>query len=221
MKHDLSERHAYRIVGQHRGTQHYVPTLPTDEDTPTRAIVAMASEHRLGCNVRGVGSSGSICRIPAASRKLDGLKGLDVPGEVGDLQHVRREIGSLLRTVFHSAQDDLWDTGGFRIVGDASRLAAIKPQELASGSHQFLDGRPVLLFPEGRVAASLVVSIRKLFARRCPTQAEFGTSCGEQARRAHAPKGRSVGPPQARQGLVVKDEDEVRSQASPLNRRWI
>jgi hypothetical protein len=37
-KYGLSERHACRIVGQHRGTQRYVPTLPADEDGLTRAI---------------------------------------------------------------------------------------------------------------------------------------------------------------------------------------
>jgi transposase InsO family protein len=49
-KYGLSERHACRIVGQHRGTQRYVPTLPADEDGLTRAIVALASEYgRYGC----------------------------------------------------------------------------------------------------------------------------------------------------------------------------
>ncbi|MET3413785.1 hypothetical protein ABIC30_004975 [Methylobacterium sp. 1030] len=45
MKYGLSERHACRIVGQHRGTQRYVPTVPADEDGLTRAIVALASEY--------------------------------------------------------------------------------------------------------------------------------------------------------------------------------
>ncbi len=44
-KYGLSERHACRIVGQHRGTQRYVPTLPADEDGLTRAIIALASEY--------------------------------------------------------------------------------------------------------------------------------------------------------------------------------
>ena len=44
-KYGLSERHACRIVGQHRGTQRYVPTLLADEDGLTRAIVALASEY--------------------------------------------------------------------------------------------------------------------------------------------------------------------------------
>jgi hypothetical protein len=43
-KYGLSERHACRIVGQHRGTQRYVPALLADEDALTRAIVALASE---------------------------------------------------------------------------------------------------------------------------------------------------------------------------------
>jgi putative transposase len=44
-KYGLSERHAYRIVGQHRGTQRYMPTVPADEDALTRAVVALASEY--------------------------------------------------------------------------------------------------------------------------------------------------------------------------------
>ncbi|GAB6842019.1 hypothetical protein JCM2811A_16620 [Methylorubrum rhodinum] len=44
-KYNLSERHACRIVGQHRGTQRYVPTVPVDEDALTRAIIALASEY--------------------------------------------------------------------------------------------------------------------------------------------------------------------------------
>jgi len=44
-KYGLSERHACRIVGQHRGTQRYVPTLLADEDALTHAIVALASEY--------------------------------------------------------------------------------------------------------------------------------------------------------------------------------
>jgi hypothetical protein len=39
------ERHACRIVGQHRGTQRYVPTVAADEDELTRAIIALASEY--------------------------------------------------------------------------------------------------------------------------------------------------------------------------------
>ncbi len=44
-KYGLSERHACRIVGQHRGTQRSVPTLLADEDALTRAIIALASEY--------------------------------------------------------------------------------------------------------------------------------------------------------------------------------
>lgn len=42
-KYGLSERHACRIVGQHRGTQRYVPTVLADEDELTRAVIALAS----------------------------------------------------------------------------------------------------------------------------------------------------------------------------------
>lgn len=34
-KYGLPERHACRIVGQHRGTQRYAPTVPADEDVLT------------------------------------------------------------------------------------------------------------------------------------------------------------------------------------------
>ncbi|ACL62515.1 hypothetical protein Mnod_8384 (plasmid) [Methylobacterium nodulans ORS 2060] len=44
-KYGLSERHACRIVGQHRGTHRYVPTVPADEDALTCAIIALASEY--------------------------------------------------------------------------------------------------------------------------------------------------------------------------------
>ncbi len=44
-KYGLSERRACRIVGQHRGTRRYVPTLPADEDALTQAIIALASEY--------------------------------------------------------------------------------------------------------------------------------------------------------------------------------
>ncbi|GAA0237699.1 hypothetical protein GCM10008965_02430 [Methylorubrum aminovorans] len=41
-KYGLSERHVCRIVGYHRDTQRYVPTVLADEDALTRAIVALA-----------------------------------------------------------------------------------------------------------------------------------------------------------------------------------
>lgn len=44
-KYDLCERPARRNVGQHRGTQRYVSTLPADEDTLTRAIIALTFEY--------------------------------------------------------------------------------------------------------------------------------------------------------------------------------
>jgi transposase InsO family protein len=44
-RYGLSERHACRLVSQHRGTQRYVPTLQADEDALTRSIVALASEY--------------------------------------------------------------------------------------------------------------------------------------------------------------------------------
>ena len=44
-KYGLSERHACRIVGQHRGTQRYVPTVLADEDALTQAMIALASAY--------------------------------------------------------------------------------------------------------------------------------------------------------------------------------
>jgi hypothetical protein len=44
-KHELSERHACRLVNQWRGTQRYLPIQRTDEDALTRAIITLASEY--------------------------------------------------------------------------------------------------------------------------------------------------------------------------------
>ena len=44
-KYDLCERPARRNVGQQRGTQRYVSTLPADEDALTRAIIALTFEY--------------------------------------------------------------------------------------------------------------------------------------------------------------------------------
>ena len=44
-KHELSERHACRLVNQWRGTQRYVPIQRVDEDALTRAIITLASEY--------------------------------------------------------------------------------------------------------------------------------------------------------------------------------
>ena len=44
-KYGLSERHACRIVGQHRGTQRYSTIVRSDEDALTRAIVSLASQY--------------------------------------------------------------------------------------------------------------------------------------------------------------------------------
>jgi len=44
-KHELSERHACRLVNQWRGTQRYLPIQRADEDALTRAIITLASEY--------------------------------------------------------------------------------------------------------------------------------------------------------------------------------
>jgi putative transposase len=41
----VSERHACRLLGQGRGTQRYEGIYRADEDTLTRAIIALASEY--------------------------------------------------------------------------------------------------------------------------------------------------------------------------------
>jgi transposase InsO family protein len=41
----VSERRACRILKQWRGTQRYQPTVRSDEDALTEAIIAMASEY--------------------------------------------------------------------------------------------------------------------------------------------------------------------------------
>lgn len=69
-KYSLSERHACRIVGQHRGTQRYVPTVPADEEALTRALIALASEYgrygyrRVTALLQAAGwQVGELCRI--------------------------------------------------------------------------------------------------------------------------------------------------------------
>ena len=44
-KHELSERHACRLVNQWRGTQRYVPIQRVDEDALTRDIITLASQY--------------------------------------------------------------------------------------------------------------------------------------------------------------------------------
>ncbi len=44
-KHELSERHACRLVNQWRGTQRYLPIQRVDEDALTQAIITLASEY--------------------------------------------------------------------------------------------------------------------------------------------------------------------------------
>src|SRR6202041_3897540 len=44
-KHELSERHACRLLGQWRRTQRYAAIQRIDEDALTEAIVALASEY--------------------------------------------------------------------------------------------------------------------------------------------------------------------------------
>ena len=74
-KYDLSERHACRIVGQHRGTQRYVPTVPADEDALTRAIIALASEYG---RLMATAASPRCCRQRAGRWGKTGFSGSGV-----------------------------------------------------------------------------------------------------------------------------------------------
>jgi putative transposase len=44
-KYEVSERHAYRLLGQWRRTQRYAAIQRIDEDALTEAIIALASEY--------------------------------------------------------------------------------------------------------------------------------------------------------------------------------
>ena len=41
----ISERHAYRLLGQWRGTQQYEPNPRLDEEELTRAVIALATKY--------------------------------------------------------------------------------------------------------------------------------------------------------------------------------
>ena len=78
-KHELSERHACRLVNQWRGTQRYVPIQRVDEDALTRDIVTLASEYgrygyrRITVKVREAGWPVSADRVQRIWRR-EGLK---------------------------------------------------------------------------------------------------------------------------------------------------
>ncbi len=76
-KYVLSERHACRIVSQHRGRQRYVPIVPADEDALARAIIALASVLVGFCH-RGLRTQPQVperwplaCRCVAPGRWID------------------------------------------------------------------------------------------------------------------------------------------------------
>ena len=53
-EYEVSERRAFRVVRQWRGTQRYVPLRRTDEDQLTQAILALAGKYgRYGYAVGG------------------------------------------------------------------------------------------------------------------------------------------------------------------------
>src|SRR5208282_5384515 len=51
--HELSERHACRLVNQWRGTQRYLPIQRVDEDALKRPIITMASKYGRHCYLLG------------------------------------------------------------------------------------------------------------------------------------------------------------------------
>ncbi len=92
-KYGLSERHACRIVGQHLGTQRYVPTVLADEDELTRAIIALASEYDLA-------RTGHVgCADLARVRNGEQV-------EVAGLVLMRQKPGSAKGTMFITLEDE-------------------------------------------------------------------------------------------------------------------
>ena len=78
-QHELSERHACRLLGQWRGTQRYEPNPVLDEDALTRAIVALATQYgrygyrRLTALLRSAGWEVGKDRVQRIWRR-EGLK---------------------------------------------------------------------------------------------------------------------------------------------------
>ncbi len=81
-KYSLSERHACRIVGQHRGTQRYTTIVRADEDALTGAIISLASQYgrygyrRITSLLADAGWQVGCDRVQRIWR----LKGLKYPG---------------------------------------------------------------------------------------------------------------------------------------------
>jgi putative transposase len=75
----ISERHACRLLGHWRGTQRYWPTVRTDEDALTRAMISLASEYgrygyrRITALLRGAGWRVGKDRVECIWRR-EGLK---------------------------------------------------------------------------------------------------------------------------------------------------
>ena len=75
----VSERHACQLLFQWRGAQRYAPTVRTDEDALTRAIIALASEYgrygyrRITALLRGAGWGVGRDRVERIWRR-EGLK---------------------------------------------------------------------------------------------------------------------------------------------------
>jgi hypothetical protein len=74
-KHGVSERHACRVLGQHRSTQRKIPTTRDDEAALTVDIIAFATEYgrygsrRIAAMLRDAGWVVNFNRIEAMWRR--------------------------------------------------------------------------------------------------------------------------------------------------------
>ena len=98
-KHELSERHACRLVNQWRGTQRYVPIQRVDEDALTRAIITLASEYgrygyrRITALLRAAGWQVGKDRVQRIWRR----EGLQVPEKQKPRRRLWFNDGSCVR----------------------------------------------------------------------------------------------------------------------------
>jgi transposase InsO family protein/transposase-like protein len=98
-KHELSERHACRLVQQWRGTQRYVPIQRVDEDALTQAIIRLASEYgrygyrRITALLRAAGWQVGKDRVQRIWRR----EGLKVPEKQKPRKRLWFNDGSCIR----------------------------------------------------------------------------------------------------------------------------
>ena len=84
-QHELSERHACRLLGQWRGTQRYEPMDRPEEDELTQAVIALATQYgrygyrRIAALLRSAGWPVGKDRVQRIWRR----EGLKVPQKQG------------------------------------------------------------------------------------------------------------------------------------------